>query len=264
MNKIVLDDVRVLDSSVDDCISFCYDSNDLGIMSLNIDVLKSCDLFLKYDFNDSKVEVSVNVSSNVSLNVFEIVNGCSAKVRTQYSILDDSHVVVSKFNNVDSIKEYFVSNLDGCRSSISYNLKTISVNPLSYDFLVYHNCKDSVSNIVTNGVSILDGSILFNVSSFIPSGITGCVASQDNKIINLNEHLCVIKPNLYIDCDDVIANHSAWVGSFKDDLLFYLQSRGICYDDAMRLLVRGFLTSGLGSDLDFSKEVLDIIDNYWR
>ena len=233
-------------------------------MSFDSNVLKSCDLFLKYNFNCSKVEVSINVSPNVSLNVFECVNGKSAKIRCKYSILEDSHVIVSKFNNVDSIKEYFVSNLDGCRASISYNLKTISVMPESYDFLIYHNCKDSSSSIVTNGVSISDGSILFNVSSFIPSGITGCVASQDNKIINLNENLCVIKPNLYIDCDDVIANHSAWVGSFKDEELFYLQSRGICYDDAMKLLVRGFLVSGLGSCSEFSDLVFDIIDSYWR
>ena len=199
MNKIVLDGVSILENNLDDSISYDFGSNDIGVSVLNISVSKSCDLFLKYNFNDAKVEVCINVLPDVFLNVFEVVSGSSGKMRTKYSILEDSHVVVSKFNNNDSIKEYFICNLDGCRSSISYNLKTVSVSPESYDFLVYHNCKDSVSNIVTNGVSILDGSILFNVSSFIPGGITGCNASQDNKIINLNDNECVIKPNLYID-----------------------------------------------------------------
>ena len=104
--------------------------------------------------------------------------------------------------------------------------------------------------------------ILFNVSSFIPKDITGCVASQDNRIINLNDNYSIIKPNLYIDCDDVVASHSAWVGSFSEDDLFYLQSRGINRDDATKLLLTGFLTSNMSSDLcDYVK---DTIDNYWR
>ena len=208
MNKIILDDVKVVDSVVDDCISYnLIDNEDVKV--LNIDVLESCDLDLDYRFSSAKVEVCINVCSNIILNVNEIISGESAKVRTKY--------VIDEFSFV---------------------------------------------NICTNGVSIKDGSILFNVSSFIGKNITGCVATQDNKIINLNDNECIIKPNLYIDCDDVSATHSAWVGSFREDELFYLQSRGISMDDAIRLLISGFLTSNISDSLcDYIKNILDM---YWR
>ena len=261
MNKIILDDVKVVDSVVDDCISYnLIDNEDVKV--LNIDVLESCDLDLDYRFSSTKVEVCINVCSNIILNVNEIISGESAKVRTKYVIDEFSFVNVCKFNNIDSIKEYFVCNLNGVGASINYNLKTISINPENYEFLVYHNFKNTNSNICTNGVSIKDGSILFNVSSFIGKNITGCVATQDNKIINLNDNECIIKPNLYIDCDDVSATHSAWVGSFREDELFYLQSRGISMDDAIRLLISGFLTSNISDSLcDYIKNILDM---YWR
>lgn len=263
MNKIVLDDLKIVDFSVDDSITYdLVDNDSLGIKVLNIDVIKSCDLNLEYNFTDSKLEVCINVGSDISFNVNEIISGDNCKVRAKYSIDSNSSVNVSKFNNINSIKEYFICNLNGINASINYNLKTISINPENYDFLIYHNFKNTNSCINTNGVSIKDGSILFNVSSFIPKDITGCVASQDNRIINLNDNYSIIKPNLYIDCDDVVASHSAWVGSFSEDDLFYLQSRGINRDDATKLLLTGFLTSNMSSDLcDYVK---DIIDNYWR
>ena len=263
MNKIVLDDLKIVESLVTDSITYDLVDNEItGVNVLNIDVLKSCDLNLEYRCSDCKLEVCINVNSDIDLNVNEIISGEICKVRTTYSIESNSRVNVFKFNNIDSIKEYFVCNLNGTGASINYNLKTISINPENYDFLIYHNFKNTNSSINTNGVSIKDGSILFNVSSFIPKNITGCVASQDNRIINLNDNYCIIKPNLYIDCDDVVANHSAWVGSFNPDELFYLQSRGINRDDATRLLLKGFLTSNISSEMcDY---INSVIDNYWR
>lgn len=263
MNKIILEDLNIIDSSIDDCITYDLVDNDvLGIKVLNIDVVKSCDLNLDYNFTNSKLEVCINVSSDIDFNVNEIISGNDCKIRTKYSIGSNSSVNVFKFNNIDSIKEYFICNLDGIGASINYNLKTISINPENYDFLIYHNFKNTNSSINTNGVSIKEGSILFNVSSFIPNCVTGCVASQDNRIINLNDNYSTIKPNLYIDCDDVVANHSAWVGSFNEDELFYLQSRGIKRDDATKLLLTGFLTSDMSSNMcDY---INSIIDNYWR
>lgn len=262
MNKIVLDDLNVVESLTDSITYDLVDNEFLGVRVLNINVDTSCDLDLEYKFTDSKLEVLINVNSDVIFNVNEIVSGSSAKVRTKYFIKENSCVNVSKFNNIDSIKEYFICNLDGENASINYNFKTISITPENYDFLVYHNYCNTSSNINTNGVSIKDGRILFNVSSFIPKDITGCTAAQDNRIINLNDNESIIKPNLYIDCCDVSASHSAWVGSFKEEELFYLQSRGINREDATKLLLTGFLTSNISEDL--SSYVKKIIDDYWR
>ncbi|HEU0257482.1 MAG TPA: SufD family Fe-S cluster assembly protein [Microbacteriaceae bacterium] len=50
------------------------------------------------------------------------------------------------------------------------------------------------------------------------------------------------EPNLEIEVGDIIgAGHASATGRFDDEQLFYLQSRGIAKDEAMRLVVRGFL-----------------------
>ena len=71
----------------------------------------------------------------------------------------------------------------------------------------------------------------------------------------------MIKPNLFIDENDVVANHSALIGTFKDDEIFYLMSRGLDKKDAENLLTKGFLLKGV----TYYKEVLEnIINKYWR
>lgn len=47
-------------------------------------------------------------------------------------------------------------------------------------------------------------------------------------------------PNLEIENNDVRCSHAASVGPVDEDVLFYLQSRGIPADEGERLIVRGF------------------------
>ena len=44
-----------------------------------------------------------------------------------------------------------------------------------------------------------------------------------------------------IDNYDVVSNHAAYIGKFKDEMLFYMMSRGISRDSAYHLLLNGFL-----------------------
>ncbi len=47
-------------------------------------------------------------------------------------------------------------------------------------------------------------------------------------------------PGLEIEANDVRCTHSATVGEIEDEKLFYLESRGIPYDEARKILVLGF------------------------
>ena len=125
--------------------------------------------------------------------------------------------------------------------------------------MVYRNEKNTVSNIKNHGVNIKDGSIIFNVTGIVYNGIKDCTLDQDNKIVTFNQNKCTIDPKLLIEEQDVVANHSALIGKFDEDELFYLQSRGIDRTEAIILLTKGFLLENL------SDERLDhIIEKYWR
>ncbi len=48
-------------------------------------------------------------------------------------------------------------------------------------------------------------------------------------------------PHLKIDCNDVDAAHEARVGKLNEETVFYLQSRGLSEEDAVRMIVSGFI-----------------------
>lgn len=265
MNRIVLEQDKVKSYDLDSSIRYEQEfDNMLGVELLKIFIDSDSKLELFYNFDDkSKIETQIYVGEGVTSNIFEKLNGSECKIRTKYFLKENSSLKVSKFNDVDRVNEYVIVNLDGMGSRFDYFLKTIAVDVEDYDILTYHNCSNSISNINTNGVCINDGLIKFNVSSFIPKGIKGCDASQNNKIINLTDNLCVIKPNLYIDEYDVVAEHAAWIGGFDRNELFYLMSRGICQSDALKLLINGFLTSGLDIDDNEYSLITKKINEYW-
>jgi Fe-S cluster assembly protein SufD len=126
--------------------------------------------------------------------------------------------------------------------------------------MIYHNYKNTISNIINKGVNILDGTLTFNITGIVYNKVVDCVINQNNRIINLNDNKCSINPNLLIDENDVEANHSALIGKFSDKELFYLMSRGIKKEIAINLLIKGFLTENI-----LEKEKIEkIIDKYWR
>jgi Fe-S cluster assembly protein SufB len=49
-------------------------------------------------------------------------------------------------------------------------------------------------------------------------------------------------PAVQNECDDVDISHEARIGRIGEDEIFYLQSRGLSEDDAVRLIVNGFVS----------------------
>lgn len=266
MNKIFLENDKIITKELDDTIKYDIFTNDtFGITSLTLEIQKDTNLEIEYNFKDTtKIETIIIVNKNVNLQLFEKITGEFAKIRTKYYLKENSNTVVSKFNNIKEIKEYIVINLDETKSKIEYNLKTIGEKEENYDILTYHNASETTSIINPNGVNIKDGKIKFNVSSFVPNKIIKCDVSQNNKIINLTNNECIINPNLYIDEYDVTAAHSAWIGTFNSDELFYLMSRGINKNDAIKLLIKGFLTNKMEIREEEKELIKNTIDNYWR
>ncbi len=71
---------------------------------------------------------------------------------------------------------------------------------------------------------------------------TGCEAYQENRNLLLSEKARADSiPELEILNDDVRCSHGATMSSIDDEQLFYLQSRGLPRQQAIRLIVYGFL-----------------------
>ena len=86
---------------------------------------------------------------------------------------------------------------------------------------------------------------------------------QNTRIVTLGDSDAKVSPNMFIDCDDIEARHGSVVGTFKDELVFYLMSRGIEYNDCIKLLVKGFLFSNIDVNNKMRERILNVIDMYW-
>ena len=266
MNKIkVVDDIlEVANVSKNIHIEYYRKECIFGINEVKIVVTHDSNLDIEINLKEeTKLNFNINVKENVNLNLNIITKGSNGKVQYKYNLDSGSNVNVFKFQNIKSIKEMVIVRLNGENARLDYNFKTISNKKETYDYHVFHDAKNTVSNIKNNGVCIKDGLIIYQVSSFVPSDITGCVVNQNNRIINLTNNKSEIMPNLYIDCNDVEASHSALIGKFSDEEMFYLQSRGIDYNSVLKLLISGFLTSDIDNK-KILKEINKNIEKYWR
>ena len=262
MNKIVVYNEEIEIENTDGIeVSVGEASKFLNVQSVKIKVVKDTDIIIDVGKVDIKLDFYINILKDVKANIYEYKHDGNYKFQYKYYLEEDSYLNVEKINDGSDIKEMTLINLNGERAKVDFNLKTVCKNNEKYNFLVYHNAKNTVSHIVNNGVNILNGVLEFNVSGFVSKGITGCDINQSGRIINMTENTCTIKPNLFIDENDVVANHSALIGTFSEDEIFYLMSRGVSKKDAESLLTKGFLLNSI----TYYKDTLeDIINKYWR
>lgn len=228
---------------------------------IKIKVIKDTELEIDYTSTiPTKLEIIINVEPQITFNLTEIKNKGDYKMGYKYYLGENSNLNITKIHDVNSIKELIVTNLNGKNAKINYLLKTISTNQEKYDLMVYHNQNETESLITNHGVNLDKGILNFNVSGFVPKGKKSCALNQNNQIINLTNEKCTIKPNLFIDENDVIANHSAHIGKCNDQELIYLMSRGITIENAQNLLIQGFLKKGLNN-----QELIHLkLEKYWR
>lgn len=208
---------------------------------------------------ESKLDIAFEILENVSLHVVEIYQSNQLKIKREYNLNEHSDVTVTKFYDCNLIKELNLIQLNGEYASINYHLKTIAKEKQRFDVVTYHNAAHTMSNIINHGVNIEEGSIDFQVTSIVYQGIKNCTLNQNNRIITMNEHKCNIEPILLIEENDVVANHSAHIGQFDEEQLFYLMSRGIERNKALQLLIKGFLMEAI----PLIESIQKIIEQYW-
>ena len=262
-NKIIITDNNI-DINIDESITFDnLSEKDSLITKISLDILNDSLLEIEYNIEENKkINVVINVSDNVKFTLIDKKQGNDYKVKYDYKLGKNSDVVIDKINDAHIVKENEIFNLNGENSRLNYVLKTICNYNELYNIVVNHNAKKTISKVVTNGINIEDGHLIFNVTGFVPNGMIESDVMQDNRIINLTNHKCQINPNLLIDEENVSANHSAHISDFDKNDLFYIQSRGISKIDATKLLVKGFMNKELNGN--YEEYIDNLVKKYWR
>lgn len=102
--------------------------------------------------------------------------------------------------------------------------------------------QQTVGNIFQHGAILDQSRLTFNAIGKIEKGAKNADAQQESRLLMFSQGARGdANPILLIDEFEVMAGHAASVGQIDREQLYYLMSRGISEQTAMRLAIRGFL-----------------------
>lgn len=221
---------------------------DNSIVDSDIFIDKDTDLTV--DLQDTEKELNVYVVNGTLLKIF--IKTKNTKNKVTYYIDDNSKVVINKLA-IDSNDDITI-NMKDINSSIKYNSSIINYKNNTYTQKINHLSSDTKSRIVNHCINVEDKEFKFIVDGIINKNAVRVDFKQDNKIINLKDGKSNILPNLIVDCDDIEAEHSAYIGTFDENKKFYMMSRGLTSNESDDLLIKAFLLN----DMELSEKERDI------
>ena len=192
--------------------------NKINVDSLNILVKNNEILFFEID---KKTSLNINVLENINSKISIISN---SDYNIDIKLNNNASLIVNSINKNNKVN-INISLLE--KSSITYNHSVLAEVDSENSFNINHFGNDSESNLVNNGINKLNNKLFFNINGKIPKDLVNVICNQKSKIINYNLGNSKIVPNLIIDSNDIIANHSAYIGEIGEEELFYMRSRGI-------------------------------------
>lgn len=155
----------------------------------------------------------------------------------EYHIEEDTTIYHFSINSTVHVN----ITLDAPGVCLSYYYSNINYDDSSFSIEVLHRASNTHSEVVNHGVNVHQNKLAYYIDGVVLKESKQCICNQENQIMNLQDGKSTICPNLLIDNYDVDSNHSAYIGKFRDETLFYLMSRGISHRVAYRLLLQGFL-----------------------
>lgn len=205
---------------------------------------------------ENKKELTINVEKNIESKL--IIYSDNIDYSLIINLEDNSQLIINSLNN--NVNNNTLVNLYE-NAKLEYNYSVISTNDSINKFKLNHLNKNSKSILCNNGINLSNNKLFFEIDGIIEKNISNCELSQYSKIINnLNGNSKII-PNLIINHNDVSANHSAYIGNFKEEDMFYIKSRGISDKEMKRLLYRSVLLGKM--ELNEEEELFNKLLKEW-
>ncbi len=208
------------------------------------------DLTINYDLNDGDYKILVFFNSDSKINFKENGDIRNSSVLIDYLDLND---IVLKYDNNINVYE---------GSKLTINSIFLGVNNKDIKYNLVNKQRDSLVEIANNVVCLNQANFSMDVVGKIEKGAKNSKCHQKNRCLTFeNPKQARILPVLLIDENDVEASHSLSSGTIDSDVLFYMNSRGLSKEDALKLLLVSYLIPSDDFYNDFlnGEEIKDIV-----
>lgn len=176
-----------------------------------------CSLIIK---EDTEIWI-LNNNSDVTYTL-EVLDNCYLKV-LDYSDCD-KRVVMDVIQHSNSKYDYFHT----FKIDDEYRLE-----------IVAHMLGDNnTNNINISGVT--KGNVTLSVDGVVKSGTKNNIVNENIKVLTRGGK-ALIRPMLHVGVQEVIANHNTAISNVRPDVLFYLMSKGIDENRALKLIEDSYI-----------------------
>ena len=187
-----------------------------------LEIQKNLDLEINIDKDiDTKLVILGYHDYHIKFNVY---NNANITVNS-LNVNNSSNIEINLYNNSNIIYNH----------SVSSNIDSI------HNFIINHLESNSNSYVINNGVNLGNNKLFFRIDGVIPKKLNNIICNQESKIINYDNGNSKIIPNLIIDSNDIIANHSSYIGKIEEDIIFYLETRSINKEMIKKLIYKAIL-----------------------
>src|SRR5476649_2776294 len=125
-----------------------------------------------------------------------------------------------------------------------------------------HMADDTTSNVVSKSISVGTGGATYRGLVHVPKHLTGCKNNTecDALLINANSRTDTY-PAITVRGEKNAVQHEASVSKVNEEMIFYMQSRGLTEGQAMSLAVNGFINDlARQFPMEYSVELKRLID----
>jgi len=200
--------------------------------------------------NNINYNIQANQGSVIQHNIFQNFSHSSKLYLTSNTVCEKkSSFSQNTFNFADGfVRNFHFAKLNGEFSKVSlkgcFFLK--DKNICSNKTHVVHNGENCESNQTYKGILNNYAKANYFSNTFVSENAQKTEGYQLSKGILLTDNCSFFsKPELRIFADDVKCSHGSTIGPVDESALYYLRSRGINKNEAMKMIISSFIEEDL-------------------
>jgi Fe-S cluster assembly scaffold protein SufB len=190
--------------------------------------------------------VKINALEQSDLDLV-VINEANSKIQQIYlydiHVMPGANVNFNIFVKDGKLNKHIIQVF--LEDSASINISGLMHNTVKGDTEVItkiiHQGTDSVSNQMIFGMAESYSQTVVQSMTVIQDGACGSESTIENSNLILGKSgRCFGKPEVFVASDDVRSSYGSFTDYLNEDLIHYLQCRGLNYDSARAMLIRGF------------------------
>ena len=193
-------------------------------------IIDTAEANIEYDLKDGSYAILIfnDHTGNVVMNDSGRIENADVKINylqlEQYDLKQNTKVEVDK------------------NARLSVNTTYLGINNKDIIFDLYNEGSDSDIDITNNIVCLDQASFSMDCIGTIIKGAKRSKCHQSTHCLTIdNPKKARVLPVLNIDENDVEASHSLAAGTIVEEVLFYMNSRGLNKKEALNLILRSYL-----------------------